>query len=100
MHFINDQHDPVLVADSSKLGQKVRIRNYIATFALHRLDYDGRAVFRRDRGLENGLFDIAGDAAADPFTFAAFKRKANRVRIRHMINIESLRPEASPLCGS
>ena len=95
LHFVNDEHYAVLVTDAAKFGQEICVRNNVAAFALHGLDYDGRAIFGRNGCSEYGLLDVARNTTPNAFARAPLKRESNRVRIRHMRHVERLRAEAS-----
>src|SRR6185436_7949185 len=84
LHFIYDQHDAMLIADSPKRGHEVCLRNDISAFALHGLDNNGSAVLGRNCGLEYCLFYITGDTLADAFARPPLQWKADRVCERNV----------------
>src|SRR6185503_3574128 len=100
LHFVHDERDSVIITDSSKLGQEIRRRNHITTFALDGFDYDGRAVFGGDRGFENRLLDVPSDSLADAFALVASEREADRIRERHVSHVKRLRTEPPALSGA
>src|SRR6185295_633886 len=100
LNFIDDERDSMIITNSSKLRQEIRRRNDVTAFALDWFDYDGRAVFGCNGCFENSLLDVSRDSLADAFAFVASEREADRIRKRHVIHVESLRPEASTLSGA
>ena len=44
LHFVNDEHDAVLVADAAQALQEFFRRGHITAFALHDLDDDAGAL--------------------------------------------------------
>src|SRR5579864_7820375 len=57
LHFIDDQHDAVTIADSPQFLHEDRRCDHVTTFALHRLDKNCRHFFRSERCFEQLLLD-------------------------------------------
>src|SRR6185369_1934654 len=101
LHFINDQHDPVLITDAPQPIEKTFRRRHVTTFALHSLNDDGRHFFRRRRGLEQTLLDPVERALSRTTitTVSRAERIAKLVRVRHVYNVERLALETFALRG-
>src|SRR3954464_10391498 len=59
LHFVADQQNAVRVADAPQLLHELRRSRNVSAFTLLRFHNDGRNFFRRQRGLEQPVFDVA-----------------------------------------
>ena len=58
LHFVGDVQDAVPLGQRLQLAMVLRRRDDVAPFPLNRLDDDGRDFFRRERRLEELLFEV------------------------------------------
>src|SRR5215213_3008963 len=92
LHFIHDQHDPMLVADASQPIQKTLRRGHVTTFTLHGFNYDRGDFFRWRSRLEQTLLDPVERALARSTvaTVSRVKWIAKLARVGHVHNVERL----------
>src|SRR3712207_6396779 len=57
LDLIDDQQDPVLIANASQPGKESLRSRHVTTCALHCLDDDSRNFFRRSGGLKEAFLD-------------------------------------------
>ena len=94
LHFVGNEHDPVLVADTSQHGHERRRRHDVAAFALHGLDDDrGHRVGRRSRGEEEVQFAL--DEVA--WTARGMGAIAEAVRIADVVDPRQERTHPTPV---
>ena len=62
LHFVHHQQNAVLVADAAQFLHEDRRSDDVPAFALDRLDKNRRHFFRREHGLKQFVFDVAGAA--------------------------------------
>ena len=67
LHFVNNEHDAVFVADSSEFfNERFRCRN-VTAFALHDFENDSGNLFGRCRRFKKTIFDPIYTIARDGF---------------------------------
>ena len=89
LHFVNNEHDAVLVADSAKLFHERLGRWNVTAFALNRLENDTGNFLRRRGRLEKPFLDPGDTIAADRFLVRRHVRRKmpELVRIRHVNDV-------------
>src|ERR1700682_1590947 len=99
LHFVDNQHDVMLIADTAQTLQEILWRRHVSAFALNYLNDNTGNFIRRRGGLEQAFFDPVQRTAAGAFalTVRFAERIAIFIRIRHMYHVERLTLEAAPL---
>jgi len=99
LHLVDDEEDPVLVADAAQAVEELARRGDVAALALHGLDDDGRDLVGRRRGLEEAALDPVEAGAADGLGVAGLAREGvpEDVGVGDVRDVERRALEAAPL---
>ncbi len=100
LHLIDDQQNPMLIANASQPFEKTFRRRNVTTLTLHRFNHDRRNFLGRRSRLEESFFNpvertLSGATVA---TISSTERIAKLVRIRHVDHVKRLALETFSLC--
>src|SRR5213078_4467957 len=89
LHFIDDEHNAVLVAYAAKLFYERFWSRNISTFTLHNLEHDSRDFFGWSRRLEQTILDPVDDIACDRRVVGRHlvREMSKRVRVGNVNNV-------------